>query len=113
MISFKGSHLEMNKLKNLPIGAVSWKIYTESKQGLFDVVARYFPNATFTYGDGMFEHELEAACVIEIIGDYDDMQTIVHLCGDIREKFKQQEVLFTRQEVHAFIIMEDKNEAPR
>jgi hypothetical protein len=75
--------------------AVVYRLYTETKAGLATLVLRYFPGATFISTSGMYQGELEAGTVIEIIGSAADLQSIVHLAGDIRQVNNQSSVLVT------------------
>ena len=75
--------------------AIVYRLYTEDKPGLVDLVKRYVPGATLFYGIGLYDGHVEAARVIEIVGTLADLQSIVHLAGDIRVTNAQTSVLVT------------------
>jgi len=106
---------------------VVFRIYTEDKGNLTDLVTRYFDGATLYLATGVwnsgvsfcaecgsekgtlchykcsmsepFEKEIvvEQSRVIEIVGTLNDMQSIVNLAGDIKVRNNQSAVLITWQ----------------
>ena len=77
------------------ITTATYRLYTEDKPGLIDLVKRYFQGATFFYGVGLYDGQIEASRVIEIVGTLADLQKIVDLAGDIRVVNAQSSVLVT------------------
>ena len=75
--------------------AIVYRLYTEAKDTLADIVSRYFAGATFTFTVGLWQGTPEDSTVIEIIGTRADMQSIAHLAGDIRLANNQTSVLVT------------------
>lgn len=83
-----------------------YTLYTENLTNVFDLVARYFPAATFYTARGLWQGKLENSLVIEIVASRDDLQSVVHLAGDIREGNAQKSVLVTWASVSVLSIGE-------
>ena len=84
--------------------AILFTLYTEDKDNLLTLVSRYFKSATLINAVGLYNGQTELAKVIEIIGTLDDLQSVVHLAGDIKEVNKQESVLFTYAPVNSFVV---------
>lgn len=76
---------------------VVYRLYTEDKLNLLDLIARYFDGATVINAIGIWQRSTELSKVIEIVGTLADLQNIVHLAGDIRHVNGQSSVLVTWQ----------------
>lgn len=63
--------------------ATTFRIYTERKDNLARIVARYFAGFSIIHVDGYWQGVREEGAVIEIVGAPTDLQTVVHLAGDI------------------------------
>ncbi|MDO8632239.1 MAG: hypothetical protein Q7R41_17280 [Phycisphaerales bacterium] len=50
-------------------GMTIWKLYTERRDNLTEIVARHFDGATLTPATGLWRGKTEASMVIEIIED--------------------------------------------
>lgn len=83
-----------------------YRLYTEDIPGTLDIVARYFGAYTAYIAVGSYEGIAETARIIEVIGTRADLQTIVHLAGDIRERNKQSSVLITWHPVSRLEVTE-------
>ncbi len=82
-----------------PSDSIVFRLYTEDKSNLTDLVARYFAGATLYLATGLWKGSTEQARIIEIVGTLDDLQSIVHLAGDIKERNHQSSVLITYQPI--------------
>jgi len=89
-----------------PCLAVVYKLYTEDKSGLIELIARYFDSATLTYGVGLWQGKTEASRIIEIVGTLADLQKVINLAGDIRVKNNQSCVLVTWSHATSFLSTE-------
>jgi hypothetical protein len=85
--------------RQLATAAVIYRLYTEDRPNLYQLVARYFGGATFTLSTGLWQGQLETSRVIEIVGTLDDLQRITDLAGDIRATNEQSGVLVTYSEL--------------
>lgn len=63
--------------------AVAFRIYTERKDNLPRIVARYFTGATLFDALGMWQGLIEQSTVVEIIGTLADAPNVLKLAGDI------------------------------
>ena len=76
--------------------AIVYRLYTEAAQpGLLVLISRYFSGATILYGSGLWLGKVEAGAVIEILATSNDLQSIIHLAGDIKVQNHQSSVLVT------------------
>lgn len=75
--------------------AVLYRLYTEDKGNALALTSRYFKGATKLDAIGLYEGQREHSVIIEVLGTIDDLQTIVHLAGDIRQRNSQSSVLVT------------------
>lgn len=75
--------------------AVSFRLYTEDYPNLREITAQYFSGFTLIPTEGNWEGVSENAVIIEVVGVHSDLQTIVHLAGDIRAVNNQTAVLVT------------------
>lgn len=84
-----------------PTKRIRYRLYTEFKDHLPVLVSRYFQGTTLFETMGVWKGTLEASCVIEILATDSeaDVQNIVHLVGDIKERGQQEQVLVTMDEV--------------
>ena len=82
--------------------AILYRLYTEDVAGDIHasnggsagaLVARYFAGATILPALGFWNHQTEASLVIEILGTLRDLQTVIHLAGDIKQENAQSFVL--------------------
>lgn len=74
---------------------ITYRIYTEYKPGLSELVMRYFAGATIYDGIGIWADGRELASIIEIVGVRSDLQRIADLAGDIKTVNHQSSVLVT------------------
>ena len=85
--------------------AIVYRLYTEDTVGvvptpLSGLIVRYFPGASIFYGVlGIWEGQIEKAVVIEILATSADLQSIIHLAGDIKVQNRQSSVLVTWQSI--------------
>lgn len=84
--------------------AVLYRLYTEDvaddgNSGLELLVGRYFPGATIYATFGLWQGSRESGLVVEIIATAADLQTIVHVAGDIKVQNHQSSVLVTWQSI--------------
>ena len=86
-------------LDTAPTAAILYRIYTEDRQNLSEIVGRYFGGFTILAAYGVYEGINESSAVIEIIASRETLQTIVHLAGDIKHRNAQSSVLVTWQNV--------------
>ena len=91
--------------------AVTYRLYTEDVPGLVDLTKRYFKGASFFYGQGLSDGQIEAARIIEIVGTLADLQRIVDLAGDIRVTNHQSTVLVTWTRSTSFVVAEPELKA--
>jgi hypothetical protein len=96
----------------LPNQAIVYRLYTEDtgtkgQLSVVGLVSRYFKGATFLFGKGLWNSVLEQSLVIEIIGSAADLQSIVHLAGDIRQVNSQFSVLVTWNNVSLLNVTAD------
>lgn len=102
------------------MNAVLYRIYTETRDNLPELVARYFDGATLISALGLWQAKTiphtadtcpgrpcgaccdhvettgrEDSTIVEIIGDDADLQRIVNLAGDIKHVNAQSCVLVT------------------
>lgn len=84
--------------------AVVYRLYTEARMNLSDIVSRYFHGATLFYANGLWNGALESSVVIEIVGSASDLQSITHLAGDIRHANNQTAVLVTWAPVSLLLV---------
>ena len=75
--------------------AIVYRLYTEDAPGLLVLISRYFSGATILYGSGLWMGKVEAGAVIEILATSNDLQSIIHLAGDIKTQNHQSSVLVT------------------
>ena len=75
--------------------AIVYRLYTEDAPGLLALISRYFSGATILYGSGLWLGKVEAGAVIEILATSNDLQSIIHLAGDIKVQNHQSSVLVT------------------
>src|SRR5260370_15225232 len=73
-------------LDKAPTAAILYRIYTEDRQNLSEIVGRYFGGFTILAADGVYEGVNESSAVVEIIATRETLQTIVHLAGDIKHR---------------------------
>jgi len=105
--------------------ATVYRLYTEdvarpdsqflTQFSTVQLIARYFPSATLTHADGLWEGQREASLIIEIIGETADRQRVFDLAGDIRIVNRQTAVLITWQDTafHSFLLTAESIHAPR
>jgi hypothetical protein len=74
---------------------VVYRLYTENFPNLGKLTARYFMGFTLIPTEGYYNGWKENGTVIEVIGSALDLQSIVHLAGDIRQVNNQHSVLVT------------------
>jgi hypothetical protein len=74
---------------------VVYRLYTEEFPNLRELTARYFLEFTLIPTEGYYEGKRENGAIIEVIGSALDLQSIVHLAGDIRQVNNQHSVLVT------------------
>jgi len=85
--------------------SVVYRLYTETRDNLADIIARYFPGATLTHGSGIWTDDangklvFERSTVVEIVATRDDLQRIANLAGDIKHVNAQTCVLVTWSDV--------------
>ena len=75
--------------------AVVYRLYTEDLGNLTELTSRYFSGFTLLFGNGVYQGVAESGVVIEVIGSTSDLQSVVHLAGDIRQVNNQSSVLVT------------------
>ena len=75
--------------------AIVYRLYTEEYPNLRELIARYFKGFTLIPTEGVYNGVSENGAVIEIIGSAADLQSVVHLAGDIRQVNAQTSVLVT------------------
>lgn len=91
---------------------IVYRLYTEQSENLLELVERYFPAATLSFGVGLWSNPdtgrivREVSRVIEVIGTRDDLQRIVFLAGDIRVTNQQSSVLVTWHTVSLLDVTE-------
>lgn len=90
-----------------PNQAVVYRLYTEANGNLAELTSRYFSGATLVFTSGLWEGKAELGTVIEIIGSATDLQSIVHLAGDIRQVNDQSSVLVTWNNVNLLNVTAD------
>ena len=81
-----------------------YRLYTEHKPNLVELVSRYFTGATIYTATDLWQGETELSRVIEILGSSVDRQNIIYLAGDIRQVNQQSAVIVTWQSVGMLTI---------
>lgn len=84
--------------------SVVYRLYTEDKPNVRELVSRYFDGATILFARGLWQGQTEDSVVIEIVALKSDLQKVVHLAGDIREVNQQTAVFMTYQTVKSLLI---------
>src|ERR1035437_2211592 len=82
--------------------AVLYRLYTENlghTPTFVRLISRYFSGASILYGTGVWEKKDEPCAIIEVIATSNDLQSIVHLAGDIKVQNHQSSVLVTWQSI--------------
>lgn len=74
-----------------------YRIYTEDRANLLQIVARHFSGANLQHTSGLWQGEVEAGAIVEIIGAIADAPRAVALAEDIVRENEQAEVLCVRQ----------------
>lgn len=74
---------------------IIYRLYTEDKVGLVQLISRYFAGASILDAIGVWQGGTELARIIEIVGVRADLQRIVDLAGDIKVANHQTSVLVT------------------
>ena len=90
------------------LGLTCYRIYTEDivhRHELNDLIRRYFADFTLLRGTGYFTQVEEPCVIIEILLADSELQRVIHLAGDIRHVFHQQQVLVTEHPVKGHIIV--------
>ena len=80
--------------KPTPVSVV-YRLYTETRDNLVELVSRYFDGATLLHGIGIWQGNHEDATIVEVIATSADLQRIVNLAGDIKHVNAQSSVLVT------------------
>jgi hypothetical protein len=76
-----------------------WRLYTEYKDNLANLVLKHFSGATILPGTGIWQGGKEQSACIEIASDSADMNPFKALAEEIKAVNHQKEVLVTRAEV--------------
>ena len=79
-----------------------FRLYTEDRPNLADLVSRYFAGATILHAVGIWYRQTEESVVIEIIGHAADGPSVLRLHDDIRSINQQDCVIVTVQSVTRF-----------
>lgn len=86
-----------------------FRIYTETKDNLIELVRKFFDNATLIPAKGLYDRNIEETTIIEII-EFDNhwyhnsrIKTI-NLAEKIKEINNQQCVLYTEQKIKSEMI---------
>lgn len=89
--------------------AVVYRLYTEDNTDAIwaEIIQRYFKGYTLFRGTGVYQGVREQGVAIEIIGSAADLQSIVHLAGDIRQVNNQSSVLVTWNNVSLLNVTGD------
>ena len=87
--------------------AVVYRLYTEYVCNLDKLTTRYFKGATIIETMGLWQGEREYGAIIEVIGSAADLQSVVHLAGDIRQVNHQSSVLVTWNNVSLLNVTGD------
>lgn len=74
---------------------ITYRIYTEDKVGLVQLISRYFAGASIIDAIGVWQGGTELARIIEIVGTRTDLQRVCDLAGDIKVANQQSSVLVT------------------
>ena len=84
----------------------TYRLYTETKPNLLELVSRYFPGATLIPAIGLWTGKTEDSAVIEIVAtaSTSDLQKVVNLAGDIRHMNAQSAVLVTWHDVNSLMV---------
>ncbi len=83
---------------------IAFALYTEKRDNLASIVAKYFDGATLYNGVGLWQGDTEYSTVIEIIGSRADANKIQALANEIRTTNYQQAVLVTARKLNAVIV---------
>jgi hypothetical protein len=80
--------------------AIVYRLYTEDTEhdgdsGVSRLVTRYFAGATIYAATGLWQGATEYGLVVEIVATSADLQSIIHLAGDIKVQNHQSSVLMT------------------
>ncbi len=86
------------------INPVVFRLYTEYFPNLRELTSRYFGGFTMFTATGVWEGVPENSIVIEIVGRHTDLQTVVHLAGDIRIVNNQTAVLVTWNPTSSLLV---------
>jgi len=82
-----------------------YRIYTENTGGNVSALTeRYFKGATISNAIGVWQGVREDALIVEIIGSETDLQSVIHLAGDIKHVNNQQAVLVTAHQVTSLLL---------
>lgn len=83
---------------------VCYRLYTEEKLNLPELVGSMFAGATIFATTGLWQFGLEHTCVIEIIDTPFARQRVLDLAQVIRQMNNQTAVLYTEQPVTRFDV---------
>ncbi len=83
---------------------VTYRIYTEDYPNVGALASRYFAGFTILEGVGSWYRQSENAVIVEVIGTRADLQSVVHLAGDIAQVNGQESVLVTHSDVNVLWI---------
>jgi hypothetical protein len=81
---------------------VRYRIYTESKDNIADLVSKFFDNFTLYHGTGYYKGISENSVTIEIILPLQDTENIDKLCNYIRIMNSQELVFCTVENVQIY-----------
>jgi hypothetical protein len=70
-----------------------YRLYTEHKSNLTDIIAQWFDGATIIQTVGLWRGQTEIGAIVEIIGQASDRARIIALARQIRDTNEQQCVL--------------------
>lgn len=95
--AFRGTSAGLPYLTGIAPSAVSavYRIYTETRDNLVQLVSRYFEGATLYSAVGLWEGQTEPSTTVEIIGVPSDRTRVLQLARAILQVNAQSSVLVT------------------
>lgn len=83
--------------KRANASSVAFRLYTEQRLNLRDIVTLYFPGATLFPAAGLWHGQTEPSTVIEVIAPASDVAQVRALADHIRKANAQDCVILTSQ----------------
>lgn len=85
-----------------------YRIHTEDRDNLPELMARYFGSFTLLRGTGYWDNTQEQAAVIEILAEPCDRWKVMAAADTIREVNRQESVYVTSSDVMLTDVREDQ-----